>query len=220
MIPALLVHLYKINSRYLRWLIRNLACKFEGGEYNSTTIRRIFKTYYAVDIGLYTHGGCFIPGQFDRETSIGRYSSVARGVKTMNINHPLEFKSTHAFFFNAALGKCPKDCCSYTPLTIGHDVWIGFNALILPHTRHIGNGAVIAAGAVVNKDVPPYAIVVGNPARVVRFRFSEKVITELEASQWWTEPIDKLDISEFSKPFAVPAESSPSNPTTSERINP
>ncbi len=204
MIGSILFHLYQCNSRYLRWTIRRLACKLEGGEFYSQTLRRIFQHYYEVEIGLYTHGGCFVPGQCDRHTTIGRYSSIARGVKTMNINHPMEFKSTHAFFFNATLGRCKTDQCTYTPLSIGHDVWIGFNALILPHTRKIGNGAVIAAGAVVNKDVPPYAIVVGNPGRVVRFRFPDQVIANLEASQWWNKRIEELNIDDFAKPLEVP----------------
>jgi len=201
---AIFFNLYRLNSRYFRWLIRKLVCQLEGGEYYSGTLRQIFKKYYDVEIGLYTHGGCFVPCQCDRYTTIGRYSSIARGVKTMNMNHPMEFKSTHGFFFNAALGRCKKDQSVYIPLTIGNDVWIGFNALILPHTKQIGNGAVIAAGAVVNKDVPPYAIVVGNPARVVRFRFTEEVIARLEASRWWEGRIEDLDIDEFSRPYTSP----------------
>ena len=119
----------------------------------------------------------------------------------MNRNHPMDFKSTHAFFFNPALGRCSGVELEYTPLDIGHDVWIGANALILPHTTNIGHGAVIAAGAVVNKDVPPYAVVVGNPARLVRFRFPPKVVEELLASKWWEKPIEELDMAEFSRPF-------------------
>ena len=68
---------------------------------------------------------------------------------------------------------------------IGHGVWIGHNAIILATTKSIGNGAVIGPGAVVYRDVPAYAIVQGNPAQVVGFRYPKNVIDELLESRWW-----------------------------------
>lgn len=201
MLKSCLVGLYRLESCPLRLLLRKLVLRWEKGEYYSLTLRQIFRKYHGVEIGLYTHGGCFIPGEIDRFTTIGRYCSVARGVRVLNINHPMEFKSTHAFFFNPALHFCPQDLMSYNPLTIGNDVWLGTNALILPHVRTIGDGAVVAAGAVVHKDVPPYAVVVGNPARVVRFRFPQDKIAELLAARWWDKPIEELDLNDFTKPF-------------------
>jgi acetyltransferase-like isoleucine patch superfamily enzyme len=176
----------------------------EGGTFYSPTLRKIFRQFHQVDIGLYTHGGCFIPAAMDRFTTIGRYSSIAVGVRTLTHNHPMDSKSTHAFFFNSELGFYKGPGVKWTHLQIGHDVWIGANALILPHCQSIGHGAVIGAGAVVNKDVPPYGVVVGNPARLVRFRFPPDVIAELLLSQWWNKPIEELDIAEFSRSF-VPA---------------
>ena len=67
---------------------------------------------------------------------------------------------------------------------IGNDVWIGQNAVILPGVT-IGRHCVVAAGAVVTKDVPPYAIVGGIPARIIRYRFSDEQIARLEESKWW-----------------------------------
>ena len=196
-----LYRLYRIPSINLRAVIRRQATRYEGGEFYSMTLRRIFRDYHNVDIGLYTHGYCFTPFAFDRHTTIGRYCSIAHGVRTMNRNHPMHFRSTHAFFFNPELGRCREDLVEYTPLEIGNDVWMGTNALILPNVRKICDGAVVAAGAVVNKDVPPYAVVVGNPARVVRFRFPEEVIADLLASRWWEKSIDDLEIKEFTRPF-------------------
>lgn len=201
MLSSFLFGCYRIPSRILRDNIRKLLWKMEGGDFYSPTLRRIFREYYDVDIGMYTHGFCFVPGAIDRHTTIGRYCSIAYQVRTINHNHPMEFKSTHAFFFNSKLGHCPKDLTTYSPLAIGNDVWIGTGALVLPHVSQIGDGAVIAAGAVVNKDVPPYAVVVGNPARVVRFRFPKEVIEQLLASRWWEKPVEELDINEFSRPF-------------------
>ena len=74
---------------------------------------------------------------------------------------------------------------------IGHDVWIGANALILPEVT-IGDGAVIAAGAVVTRDVPPYAIVGGVPARVIRYRFSPEMIDAFLEIKWWDWPLEKI----------------------------
>lgn len=75
---------------------------------------------------------------------------------------------------------------------VGHDVWIGLGSVILPNVT-IGDGAVIAAGSVVRDDVPPYAIMGGNPAQVVSFRFKQSLIQELLALKWWDWPIDKIN---------------------------
>ena len=88
-------------------------------------------------------------------------------------------QSTHAFFFNPYFKYCTEDNLESIPLTVGNDVWIGHNAIIMPNVKSIGDGAVIAAGSVVNKDIPAYAVVVGNPARIVRYRFSKEKIEEL-----------------------------------------
>lgn len=83
---------------------------------------------------------------------------------------------------------------------IGNDVWIGFGSLIVGSVK-VGDGAVVASGAVVTKDVPPYAIVGGVPAKVIRYRFSQEIIDELNRIQWWNLPDDvlKKNISLFQK---------------------
>jgi virginiamycin A acetyltransferase len=72
---------------------------------------------------------------------------------------------------------------------VGDDVWLGYSALVLPGVT-IGPGAVVAAGSVVARDVPPYAVVAGNPARVVRSRFSEEDVERLLRAAWWNWPIE------------------------------
>ena len=74
---------------------------------------------------------------------------------------------------------------------IGNDVWIGTNAILFPGIK-IGNGAIIGAGAVVNKDVPDYAIVAGIPAKIIRYRFDNEIIEGLNQIKWWEWPDDKI----------------------------
>ncbi len=120
--------------------------------------------------------------------TIGRYCSIAPGVYTAPMEHPVETLSS-----SLALGgglhsfggrPDPQLQGENRPVTIGHDVWIGARAGILGGVT-IGTGAIVAAGAIVTRDVPPYAIVGGVPAKVIRMRFPEKTVERLLASQWW-----------------------------------
>lgn len=202
-ICALLHKAYRLRSRRVRAAIRRLIARLEGGEPYSATLRRVFRDYHDVDVGRYTHGGCFVPFNFGRFTTIGRYCSIAMTARAFTRNHPMEWKSTHAIFFNPLFGYCREDRIEYSPLRIGNDVWLGEGSIVMPNVGQIGDGAVIGAGAVVNKDVPPYAVVVGNPGRVVRYRFSEPTIRELLASRWWEQEIDALarEIADFQGPY-------------------
>lgn len=186
-----LVKRYGTSRGAIRRLIITTVRNHEGGEMYSPTLREIFRVHYGVEIGLYTHGGCFQPYSFGRNTIIGRYTSVAATAFAATDNHPMHYKSMHGFFFNPELGFTDK-AWSFLPLTIGNDAWLGHNSIIMPGVESIGDGAVVAAGAVVNKNVPPYAVVVGNPARLVRYRFDPPTIERLLQEQWWTKDIDEL----------------------------
>jgi acetyltransferase-like isoleucine patch superfamily enzyme len=201
MTRPLLVRLYAVKR--LRPLVLKVARRLEGGEFRSTTLREIFRRYWEVDIGLYTHGACFEPWVVDRHTTIGRYSSIAHGVRILNHNHPIGLKGTSGLFFNPALGLCDDWLTPFNPLTIGNDVWIGANAVVLPEVNSIGDGAVIGAGAVVSRDVPPYAVVLGNPGRVVKHRFPPETVARLLQEKWWEQDLPELAarIREFQTPL-------------------
>lgn len=187
----ILVRLYAV--RRLRPLVLWILRRFDGDEHQSQAVREIFRKYWGVDIGMYSMGGCFTPYAVDPQTTIGRYCSLGPGVRIVNGNHPIDLKSSSAVFHNPQFGLCDDWIDDgLNPLEIGHDVWIGANAVILPEVNRIGHGAVIGAGAVVNKDVPDYGVVLGNPARLVKKRFSDETIAQLLEEKWWDQDIPAL----------------------------
>lgn len=163
----------------------NLAFRMEGGQMFSATARTIMTECFDVSIGAYSYGACFDIGAFPSGTRIGRYVSLAEGIRAFPRNHPLDRRSTHPFFYNAALGLVPEDNIASTALIIGHDAWIGYRAIITPSCARIGIGSVIGAGSVVTKDVPDFAIVAGNPAKLIRMRFSPELCRAALESRWW-----------------------------------
>lgn len=128
---------------------------------------------------------------------IGKFCQIALGVNfVMNgANHQMNAVSTYPFYiFEGWKQETPP--LSEMPVkgdtVVGNDVWIGQNATILPGV-HIGDGAIIGMNSVVGSDVPPYTIVAGNPAKTIRKRFDNELITLLEKLQWWNLSIDKIN---------------------------
>lgn len=201
MLKQTLVRLYAVPRLRgpVLWVLRRL----EGPELASPTLREIFARYWGVEIGMYTNGGCFTPWAVDPKTRIGRYCSIAHGSRILTLNHPLSFKGTSGLFFDPALKLTDRWLVDAKPLEIGNDVWIGANAVVMPEVNRIGDGAVIGAGAVVNRDVPPYAVVLGNPGRVVKYRFDEETIARLLEERWWDQDLPELArrIEEFQRPL-------------------
>jgi virginiamycin A acetyltransferase len=128
---------------------------------------------------------------------IGRYCAIARGAKfIMNgANHKLTGLSTYPFSIFGNGWERVMPTLEELPLkgdtVIGNDVWIGYDALVLPGVT-IGDGAIISARSVVTKEVPPYAIVGGNPARLIRQRFPEPVVQALREIAWWNWDAEKV----------------------------
>lgn len=181
----------------------------EGIRYNDCDI-----DYKGCRVGKYTYGYQFILADFPIADKIGRYCSIHSSAR-LEINHTLNCITTSHFIDSAMIVGWDKYCHEKykveeylnkygmyqnnsknlrgydahsikknPPVSIGNDVWIGANVIILPGVN-IGNGAVVAAGAVVSKDVPPYAIVGGVPAKIIKYRFSEKEIEILQRVEWW-----------------------------------
>jgi len=123
---------------------------------------------------------------------IGKFCSIASNVQIGLGKHPIDHVSTHPAFFSATqpVAVSFSEVESFLPtrpVMIGNDVWIGFGALVLDGVS-IGNGAIVAAGAVVTINVPPYAIVGGVPARVIKYRFKDELCSKIDALQWWDKP--------------------------------
>ncbi|WP_338664389.1 DapH/DapD/GlmU-related protein [Pararoseomonas sp. SCSIO 73927] len=128
---------------------------------------------------------------------IGPFCSIAAGVRINPGNHPLDRVALNHFTYrSSAYGLGDDDAALFawrrsTPVTLGPDVWVGHGAIILPGVT-VGTGAAIGAGAVVTKDVPDFAIVVGTPARVIRHRFPPEIIVALHRIAWWNWPHERL----------------------------
>lgn len=201
--------LYALNYKYWRKIILNTVLSKEGGEFYSGTARRIYGHYHNIEIGMYSYGGCFSLENVAPGTTFGRYCSVAASIKVLNGNHPLKFKSLHPFFYNPSLGYVDELLITRSRLVVENDVWIGYGTIILPSVTRIANGAVIGAGSVITKNVPPFAVVVGNPARIIKYRFSQEIMTQLLKKEWWKKDIAELKQNEtefniFLKPYVNP----------------
>ena len=128
---------------------------------------------------------------------IGKFCALARGVKfIMNgANHKISGISTYPFqiFGNGWERVMPKpgDLPYKGDTVIENDVWIGYDVLVMPGVK-IGNGAIVSSRSVVVSDVPAYSVVGGNPAKVIRSRFTPEVVASLESIAWWDWPIEKI----------------------------
>lgn len=130
---------------------------------------------------------------------IGKFCSIAKGIEfVMNgANHRMSTISTYPFYimgsgWGSALAPHTEELPLKGDTVIGNDVWIGQNVTIMPGV-HIGDGAIIGTNSTVAKDIPPYAIAVGNPCQVKRYRYSQEDINKLEEIKWWDWDIEKIN---------------------------
>jgi virginiamycin A acetyltransferase len=165
--------------------------------------RHVMKEVFGVEIGRYTYGAFVVDGSINPGTTIGAFCSVAAGVRLGGSRHPLTWVSTHPFLYLANRGFVDEDDTEFMrkanlPVVIEDDVWLGLNAIVLPGVR-VGRGAAVAAGAVVTRDVEPYTLVAGVPARVVRHRIDEGLARRLLQIDWpsWSDATLRESLESF-----------------------
>ncbi len=166
--------------------------------------------------GVRVAGGASLTG-----AKVGRFSSVGRGSKvshceignfcaiswdcTVNaVFHPLDHASVNAFPYAPEMGGFVSSRKQeHRVVRLGNDVWLGANAIIMPGIT-IGDGAVVGAGSIVTRDVGPYQIVAGNPARRLRDRFEPEIVDELLEIRWWDWPVRalKMHVALFQEPIS------------------
>ncbi|MGV1870981.1 CatB-related O-acetyltransferase [Agrobacterium rosae] len=178
----------------------------DGRVYEDTVYLRNVIDHPRMDVGefsYYTHSGKpedtaailapFLGHEVRERLDIGKFVQIARGSYfiTSSANHPMTGFTTCPFriFKPETFGY--KDL-PVKDTIVDHDVWIGQNTAIMPGV-HIGSGAIVAAASVVTRNVPPYAVVGGNPARLIRMRYSEDVIEQLLRLAWWDWSLEKIE---------------------------
>ncbi|WP_407314444.1 chloramphenicol acetyltransferase [Desulfosporosinus sp. SB140] len=181
-------------------------CQLNNVELGQYTQVGIYNVLENVKLNDFSYTGRFCTLQ---NADVGKFSNIADMVRVGPVFHPLERPSLHHFTYRRMkYGFAESDDESFFQwrgeqrVTVGHDTWIGHGAVIMPNV-HIGNGAVIGSGAVVTKDVDPYSIVVGVPAKPIKKRFEEDTVRKLEEIKWWDWPheIIKERLNDFYLPI-------------------
>lgn len=180
------------------WLSSLLRKRFNPDNQTRLHLAKLIaRRHGQITVGAYTYGRPKVRfAESGSRLTIGRYGSIADAVEILlGGNHRTDWITTYPF--PALPGIWPEaqgiggSHMSRGDVMIGHDVWLGSQCMVLSGVT-IGTGAVVGARAVVTRDVPPYAIVAGNPARVVRMRMSEERIARVLASRWWRLPEAEL----------------------------
>ena len=161
-------------------------------KHNNTNLENLFLPE-RITVGNATYGNinAIFSSKDDSKLLIGNFCSIGAGVKfIVSSEHPYECLSTYpfkTFYFGEEL-----EATSKGSIVVKDDVWIGINAIVLSGVT-VGQGAIIGAGSVVTKDVPPYAIVGGNPAKVIKYRFSSEIIEKLKKFNYATLSADRIN---------------------------
>ncbi|CDO47147.1 chloramphenicol acetyltransferase [Bartonella henselae] len=166
------------------------GCKL--GRYVEINERVVLRDVTVGDFSYFEHNSEAI------YSDIGRFCSIASHVCVNALEHPMERLSTHKityrpneYFRYMSLDRSFRERRCEKRVTVGHDVWIGHGAVIMPGVA-IGHGAIIGTNAVITKDILPYTIVAGVPAKPLRMRFPDNVIQTLLEMAWWNWPLDKI----------------------------
>lgn len=198
----LLAPLYAVPRASLRRVLDALILLLEGGDAYTVTLRRLYARHHDIEVGDYSTGA-FDVARIKRGTRIGRYTTLTESFRIETANHPANTISSHGLFYNRGLQFADGNEIPRNRVEIGSDVFVGHGATLLFPAARIGDGAIVAAHAVVSEDVPEYGIVAGYPAELVRYRFARDTIERLVASRWWEARLEDLEEVklEFTRPL-------------------
>ena len=175
------------------WIAEN--CELIYVKLGAYTEVGMFNFFEHVELGDYAYTGQFC---FIQHATIGKFANLAAMVRIGPTAHPMERPTQHHFTYRRKMyGFKEQDDQGFFDwrkekiTTIGHDTWIGHGAIVMPGVN-IGNGAVVGSGSVVTKDVAPYTVVAGVPAKVIKPRFNDEVIAKLEDIKWWAWSHEKI----------------------------
>lgn len=182
-----------------QWLgnkLKNLLAYSNSGPFLITSTPKIKAGRYS-----YHNGNLIVKGK--GKLTIGNHCAFGQDIRFILSNHNYEYPSMQYDLYLRSFKDFPYKKMQ-GQIVVGSDVWIGDKAIVLPNVT-IGNGAIIGAGAVVTKNVPDFAIVGGNPAKIIKYRFSESQIAKLNETKWWNWSDDEI-IKNKDFFFTVPAE--------------
>ncbi|KIQ18727.1 chloramphenicol acetyltransferase [Flavobacterium sp. MEB061] len=203
-IKKTIIAVYGVNSNIYKLLFNNIDLKEKEQIHNSILDKnvKLYTPYKLVNsnVGEYTY---IAENVILNNTTIGKFCSIGPNLLSGWGIHPTNGLSTHPMFYSTqkqnGITLSEVDKIEETKnITIGNDVFIGMNVTILDGVK-IGDGAVIGAGALVSKDIPAYAIAVGNPIRIIKYRFDDAKIDQLLKIKWWD--FEKTDLSLVEKYF-------------------
>jgi virginiamycin A acetyltransferase len=191
-----------LNTLYLKQIppifISSILSKLNYKYNDERLTNYFFKKYFDIKIGRYSYGTVqILESNLKTLDSRGSFCSIANNLMLTGFNHPIHTFTTSRIYFTSRFGFTEKDSKieevhpNNRKIVIENDVWIGARVTILPSVK-ICNGAIIGAGALVQKDVPPYAIVGGVPAHIIKYRFSDCIIERLQESKWWEWEFSKI----------------------------
>lgn len=184
---------FKIN------LVRFLSLFMLNKEKRRLFRKNLFRKYIYDFVDLPGNSYAMKPFHVEsQKTTIGNFVSIAKNVSLGYGLHPINLISTSPSIYKNNKKYYSPDVAQ-APIHIGHDVWIGADVAVMNGVS-IGTGSVIGAKSVVTKDIPPYAIAVGVPARVIKYRFDNDIINMLLSSKWWEYPVEVIEKLPYDNP--------------------